>query len=88
MLPAGTWSAAPAAAVDDPTDSVAAPDGLDDEARRVLTALAYRSAGVDEVVERTGLTADSVSSILLALELRGLVAPTLGGAFSRVAKRP
>lgn len=65
----------------------AAPENLDDRARRVLDGLSHGSAGVDELVERTGLTADTVSSILLALELRGLVAPVLGGAFS-ATKRP
>jgi DNA processing protein len=84
-LPAGPWSVASAAppALDGPL-----PEGLDSPSRRVLESLGHRSVTVDDLVERSGLTADTVSSILLALELRGLVAPLLGGAFCRVPKRP
>lgn len=84
-LPAGPWSEAPATppAPDDPV-----PEGLDGASRRVLEGLGHRPATVDDLVERSGLTADTLSSILLALELRGLVVPVLGGAFCRVTKRP
>jgi DNA processing protein len=64
------------------------PADLDGPSRRVLESLGHRTATVDDLVERSGLTADMVSSILLALELRGQVAPVLGGAFCRVTKRP
>lgn len=84
-LPPGPWSAAPAA----PTARTdGSGEGLDRPSRRVLEDLGHRPATVDDLVERSGLTADTVSSILLALELRGLVAPVLGGAFCRVTKRP
>ena len=84
-LPTGPWSGAPAApsAADKPP-----PEGLDGPSRQVLEAFGHRAATVDDLVERSGLTADTLSSILLALELRGLVAPVLGGAFCRVTKRP
>ena len=60
------------------------PEGLDEAQRKVLESLAFRATSVDCVVERSGLTADTVCSILLALELRGLVAPVPGGAYCRV----
>ena len=84
-LPPGSWSGA-AATRREPVHSV--PADLDAPSRRVLESLGHRAATVDDLVERSGLTADTVSSILLALELRGLVAPLLGGAFCRVTKRP
>lgn len=62
--------------------------GLDAEQKKVLESLAYRATSVDAVVERSGLTADTVCSILLALELRGLVVPVPGGAYCRATNRP
>jgi DNA processing protein len=62
-------------------------DDLDKQHRRVLASLAHRATSVDSVVERSGLTANTVCSILLALELRGLVVPVPGGAYCRVTKR-
>jgi DNA processing protein len=64
------------------------PKDLDEAQKKVLRSLAHRAASVDSVVERSGLTADTVCSILLALELRGLVVPVPGGAYCRVTERP
>jgi DNA processing protein len=61
---------------------------LDEAHEKVLASLAYRATSVDSVVERSGLTADTVCSILLALELRGLVVPVPGGAYCRATKKP
>lgn len=47
--------------------------------RRVLECLGYESTHIDALVDRSGLTADTVSSILLQLELRGLVLAGPGG---------
>jgi DNA processing protein len=41
--------------------------------RRLLQCLGYDPMHMDTVIDRSGLTADTVSSILLQLELRGLV---------------
>ncbi|MEJ2344847.1 MAG: DNA-processing protein DprA [Gammaproteobacteria bacterium] len=60
-----------------------APGELEPRQQQVLEALGYEPASVDLVVERCGLTADEVSSILLTLELRGLVASSPGGTFNR-----
>lgn len=62
-------------------------EDLDGDHKKVLASLAYRAASVDSVVARSGLTANTVCSILLALELRGLVVPVPGGAYCRVTKR-
>jgi DNA processing protein len=47
--------------------------------RQVLDCLGYEPTRIDAVIERSGLTADTVSSILLQLELRGLVLNSAGG---------
>ena len=47
--------------------------------RRLFECVGYDPAHVDAIVERSGLTADTVSSILLQLELRGLVLSGPGG---------
>ncbi len=39
---------------------------------------------MDKFVERSGLTVDAVSSMLLLLELKGLVAAATGGFYSRL----
>ncbi|MGH8714391.1 MAG: DNA-processing protein DprA [Casimicrobiaceae bacterium] len=54
------------------------------EAARVLAALGHDPAGVDALVERTGLSATAVTVALVELELGGQVAPLPGGAFQRV----
>jgi DNA processing protein len=46
---------------------------------QLLDCLGYEPTHVDAVVDRCGLTADTVSSILLQLELRGLVLAGPGG---------
>jgi DNA processing protein len=81
-LPESTWTAP-----ENRTDGVAArqPRDLDAAQRKVLGSVAHGATSVDSVVERSGLTADTVCSILLALELRGLIVPVPGGAYCRVA---
>jgi len=54
-------------------------DGLDEEYRRLLTCLDEVPSSVDQLVVRSGLTADAVSSMLLLLELQGHVISTAGG---------
>jgi DNA processing protein len=51
----------------------------DPEEASMLDALGADPASIDQLVERTGLTADRVSSMLLALELQGRVQVLPGG---------
>ena len=84
-LPGGPWQVPQkhaAQTVDEPADD------LDESQKKVLACLAHRASTVDSVIERSGLTANTVCSILLALELRGLVVSIPGGAYCRAAKRP
>ena len=57
------------------------------EGAKVLESLGFEPTSVDIVVERSGLTAEAVSSILLVLELQGYVSSTAGGLYTHVGKR-
>lgn len=57
---------------------------LDKDYARLLDYLTDGPTSVDNLVEQTGLTAGEVSSMLLILELRGLVAAQVGGLYARI----
>jgi DNA processing protein len=59
----------------------------DPEYALLLNSLDFAPTSVDALVERTGLTPDVVSSMLLMLELQGHVEAAPGGRYSRVNKR-
>jgi len=63
-----------------------AEEPLDEEYRRLLLHVGDETTPVDRLVERSGLTAEVVSSMLLILELRGLITPVPGG-YSRTRMR-
>ena len=63
-----------------------AEQGLDDDYHQLLDAIGHEATTVDQMVERSGLTAEAVSSMLLLLELQGFVESTTGG-YARIAKR-
>jgi DNA processing protein len=68
--------------------SAAAEDAPEDpEYKLLLNSLDFAPTSVDALVERTGLTPDVVSSMLLMLELQGQVEASPGGRYSRVHKR-
>jgi DNA processing protein len=75
----------PAAEPANETASGGAPE--DPEYRLLLNSLDFAPTSVDSLVERTGLTPDVVSSMLLMLELQGHVEASPGGRYSRVNKR-
>jgi DNA processing protein len=52
---------------------------LEGESRHLLDCLDGGASSVDQLVQRSGLTADAVSSMLLLLELQGYVVSTAGG---------
>lgn len=59
----------------------------DEDYERLLTCLEHVPTPVDALVERSGLTAEEVSSMLLVLELQGDVVSAPGGRYSRTSKR-
>lgn len=60
---------------------------LDDDYVTLLDAMGHDPACVDELVQRTGLTPQVLSSMLLNLELRGIVHSVSGVGYVRAAKR-
>ncbi|MDH5631378.1 MAG: DNA-processing protein DprA [Gammaproteobacteria bacterium] len=62
-------------------------DGISPESGSLLIALGYEPVSVDALVERTGLTSDVISSMLLQLELQQLVSQTSGGRYMRQTNR-
>lgn len=68
------WEEIPA---ESPSPSPAAP--MDDQENRVLTSVGYEDTSLDTVLERTGLDAGRAISLLMKLELKGLIQQTAGG---------
>jgi len=69
-------------------DSEENPGGaLDSDAEMLLNALGFEPAGLDRLVQRTGLAAHSVISRLQLLELEGRVETLAGGRYSRTTAR-
>ena len=66
---------------------VTSADNLDPDYAKVLDALGYEAVAIDQIILNTGLTAETVSSILLMLELQGLVAACGGGHYMRLSPR-
>jgi DNA processing protein len=61
---------------------------LDADYAQLLTQMGIgEPVSIDQLVERCGLTADAVSSMLLILELRGYVAAQHGGCYTRLGRR-
>ena len=56
---------------------------LDKEYKLLLDTMGYDSVSVDILVKLTGLTAEAVSSMLLILELQGLIESQQGGLYCR-----
>lgn len=61
-------------------------ESLDSDYRTLLECFGYDSLPIDALVERSGLTSAVVSSMLLLLELRGLVVAQPGGLYTRARR--
>ena len=76
-------AARPVAETGAPTlDEAAA--AVDPESRRFLEAWGWDTLSIDQLAARVGLTVQSVSSILLTLELAGFIEPRASGTYARV----
>ncbi len=60
---------------------------LDAEQEQLLDIMGYDLISIDELVKSSGLTADAVSSMLLILELEGIVESRHGSQYIRCAQR-
>ncbi len=54
---------------------------------KLLAALGFDPCGISDLARRTGLTAAELSSMLLLLEMEGLVEALPGGRYCRLSKR-
>ena len=52
---------------------------------QLLEHVGYDPVSIDALIERSGLTADAVSSMLLQMELQGLVTASAGGKYQRIS---
>jgi DNA processing protein len=59
---------------------------LDKEYEMLLDALGFEPATIDTLVARSGLSGESLASMLLILELEGRVAPYPGGLYGRLSR--
>lgn len=59
---------------------------VDATTQRVLDAMAYDPVDIDTIAQRCGLTIGMISSMLLQMELRGVVAACPGGKYLRTCK--
>jgi len=57
---------------------------LEPEYQKVFESVGFEPTAVDTVIERSGLTADAVCSMLLVLELQGLIGTTSSGHYCQV----
>lgn len=71
-----------------PAPDAVLPPELDADYRKVLASIGHEPTAVDTVVERSGLTTDAVCSMLLVLELQGLIAATSSGHYCQTRQRP
>ena len=68
-------------AADHPPGGGAGGVGHDKDYRQLLTAMGHDPVSADVLIQRTGLPANDISSMLLLLELEGYVSSSLGGRY-------
>ncbi|AGA32120.1 Rossmann fold nucleotide-binding protein Smf possibly involved in DNA uptake [Thioalkalivibrio nitratireducens DSM 14787] len=81
------WLGIPA---DAPVQAPPMADGatLDPEQERVLEQMGFDPVALDDLLQRTGLTVDTLSSMLVLLELNGRVAALSHGRYQRLDAGP
>ncbi|MCP4392540.1 MAG: DNA-protecting protein DprA, partial [Gammaproteobacteria bacterium] len=57
---------------------------VDNEHQHLLEAIGYDPVNCDILVQRSGLTIDQLSSMLLILELNDLIQSAPGGCYVRI----
>ena len=62
-----------------PPKNDAEPASLDPDQQKIFDLIEYSPSPIDQIISLSGLTAEQVSSILVRLELQGLVSETAGG---------
>ncbi len=57
---------------------------LDPDQRKLLAAIDYEPTAIDSIIQRSGLTPEAVSSMLLIMELNNIIASEPGGYYMRI----
>jgi DNA processing protein len=86
LLQAVTASATPNSTADAKQKALDLPPLAGDYAR-ILACIGYESTPVDMLIERSGLPAETVSSLLMVLELQGYVAAVAGGYITDIKSK-
>ncbi|MHB8534361.1 MAG: DNA-processing protein DprA [Sulfuricaulis sp.] len=67
-------------------ENTAAESASDSPMRALLEHIGHDPVSIDALIERSGLTSDAVSSMLLQMELTGLVCSCPGGKVQRISR--
>lgn len=62
------------------------PASIDPEYQKLIECMDFAPISIDQLVQRSGLTAEAVSSMLLIMELQGRVVAVAGGRYACVDK--
>lgn len=57
---------------------------LDLEQQTLLNLVMYDPTSIDDLVEKTGKSVETIASMLLILELNGYVSAVAGGRYTRI----
>ena len=68
---------------DQPSGKTHVAEKLADEYLQLLDFMGYQPVAIDQLVERSGLTPEQVSSMLLVLELEDRIVGGAGGRYTR-----
>jgi DNA processing protein len=68
---------------DQPSGKRHVAEKLADEYLQLLDFMGYQPVAIDQLVERSGLTPEQVSSMLLVLELEDRIVGGAGGRYTR-----
>jgi DNA processing protein len=80
LPPAADLGTSPRSSPVEPERPVSEPD---EDYQRLMEALGYDPVSMDTLIERSGLTAEAVSSMLLIMELKGMVSLNPNGTYCR-----
>lgn len=66
-----------------PEDAATPPGKLDAEYQRLLDAMGFAPMSTDSIIQQTGFAPETISSMLLLLEMDGYISSEKGGFFTR-----
>lgn len=70
--------------IEKPAETAKSAPLMDKDQRMLLEAIDFEPTAIDSIIQRSGLTAESVSSMLLIMELNNFIASEPGGYYLRL----